>query len=103
MAGKYINLSPFEVEPLHGVRINDLYKKLINRMITEGWKGRPLLVVEHNKGYQAWTGSHRIAAAREVNVLIPCYVLSEKPLLETGNDAVSGHILNWERSALIRT
>jgi len=101
--GKYLNLNPRDVEPLHAVRIPSLYTELLGKMKAEGWNGRPLLVIQRENGYQAWTGSHRIAAARELNLQIPCYVLPEKPLLEIGKDSVSGHILNWERSALIRT
>jgi hypothetical protein len=35
-----------------------------------GWTGRPLLVEELDGGgaYQAWTGSHRLAAAREAGI-----------------------------------
>lgn len=101
MAGKLVTLNPNNIKPLHGVRIKSLYAALLKQMKTDGWNGRPLLVVEHEGGYQAWTGSHRIAAAREAHLNVPCYVLPEEPLQAIGKDAVNGHILNWERNALL--
>ena len=103
MAGKHEDLCPDEVAPLHEARRPTLLAELVADMQERGWQGRDLLVIETESAYQAWTGSHRIAAAREVGLkTIPCYVIQEKKLLKHGMDAVSGHVCDYERLAIMR-
>ena len=55
---------PDNIRPAHEVRDHDKFNALVASMLADGWQGRPLLVVdEANEGYQALTGSHRLAAA----------------------------------------
>src|SRR6266550_2327590 len=42
-------------------------------MRKHGWRGRPLLVIQRQEAYFAWTGSHRIAAAMKAGLeAVPC-------------------------------
>jgi len=52
--------------------------KIAASMESSGWSGRPLLVEEGSYDRLfAWTGSHRIAAAKQVGLRgIPCRVIS---------------------------
>ena len=63
-----------------------------------GWTGRPLLVIDRGNGYLAWTGSHRIEAARRADLqAVPCYVVDESKLIKHGVDAAGGHVQDFER------
>ena len=76
MTGYNADIDPWEIEPLHGPRLD--YHDLTDDMLANGWQGRPLLVIERDEDYLAWTGSHRIAAARDAELeTIPCYVLAQ--------------------------
>lgn len=55
-------VDPGELVEYHGTRDQEKLNSLIEAMRENGWQGRPILA----QGYMAWTGSHRIAAAREV-------------------------------------
>jgi len=62
-----------------------------------GWRGAPLLVSEEDGGqwYQAWTGSHRLAAAalaRLVEVPVIIIQSDERPLSPRSSDVV-----DWAR------
>jgi len=71
-------------------------------MRENGWEGRSLLVIQRETKFFAWTGSHRIAAAREVGLeSIPCYVIAEEKLLPFDVDAEWGHVEDQERLALL--
>jgi len=71
-------------------------------MRENGWQGRSLLVIQRETQYFAWTGSHRIAAAREVGLeSIPCYVIAEEKLLPFEANAEWGHVEDRERLALL--
>jgi hypothetical protein len=51
-------IDPGEIQPLHDVvkvRQGGL-KGLVDDMKENGWQGRPLLVIESESGYLAWTG-----------------------------------------------
>lgn len=91
------------IKPLHNVRNKPHFDALVTDMKENGWRGRPLLVIEREDDYLAWTGSHRIAAAIEVGFeTVPCYVLPESELLEKGFDAERGHVEDYERLAILR-
>ena len=55
-------------------------------MTTDGWEGRALLVEELPAGgYQAWTGNHRIAAAKSAALHeIPVFLVDVEALLANG-------------------
>jgi hypothetical protein len=98
-----IYLDPKEITALHEARSHQHLGELTDDMERNGWTGRPLLVIERENDYLAWTGSHRIAAAKEVGLRqIPCYVLSESKLLALGFDAQWGHVEDRERLAILR-
>ncbi len=101
--GRLINIDPQALTPPHEPRMTALVEELAEDMQEVGWQGRPLLVFRRNNGsYVAWTGSHRIAAARVVGLkTIPCYVLLESSLIKHGYDADDG-ILDYERLEMIR-
>lgn len=64
--------------PPHEVRDTDKLSALVAAMTADGWSGRALLVVARGDRYVAWTGSHRLAAARAAGVTnVPVVVVSE--------------------------
>src|SRR3974390_1873180 len=82
-------INPGRVEPPHEVRELGKYERLVHHMSEHGWQGRPLIgrVSFHSRvfedehvmyAYDAWTGSHRIAAARVVGVSVPLVVLARE-------------------------
>lgn len=67
-----------EIQPLHEVRDYEKLEQLVQSMETDGWSGRPLLVLTYGDNqYYAMTGSHRLAAAQEVGVEVPCYIIED--------------------------
>ena len=74
-------VNPRQIIELHEVRDRPLdYDKLqglVNSMQTEGWTGRPLLTFFNGEVDYAWTGSHRITAARIVDVDVPVLRIDE--------------------------
>ena len=96
-------INPWEIKTLHDVTNEGLLENLISDMIENGWHGRPLLVIETEDNYFAWTGTHRVHAAREAGFeSIPCYVLDESVLKKHGFDAVHDHVLDYERVKILR-
>lgn len=77
------HIAPEDIEPPHEVKDSAKLQKITDGMKADpdGWVGRPLVVVKYGSGnqasYQAITGSHRIAAAREVMNRVPAVVLTE--------------------------
>ena len=70
------------LHPVHGAHIEALFQELAESL-RGGWDGRPLLVEEADlpgpTRYHAWTGSHRIAAAKELDLeRVPCSVISRE-------------------------
>lgn len=97
-----IYLDPWDTEPLHEVRNQRLFDYLAADMEEEGWQGRPLLVIETEHGYVAWTGSHRIAAAREAELKeVPCLIVPEEDL-GPEYSARYGHVEDHERLKILR-
>ena len=97
--GYHDDIAPNEIEPLHSPNVPALYRDLVRSMKKNGWKGRPLLVIEcANGSFVAWTGSHRIAAAREAGLdSIPCYIIPESLIESDSIDARTGHVMDFER------
>jgi ParB-like nuclease domain len=96
------SIDPEEITPLHEVNQTSL-NELIADMKESGWNGRPLLVIERASDYLGWTGSHRIAAAREAGLsLVLCYVIRERELIKRGFDPERGHVMDYERLKILR-
>jgi len=97
------SISIKEITPRHEALSRKHLKELADDMRENGWQGRPLLVIERDNDYLAWTGSHRIAAARDAGLnQIPCYVLSESKLIALGFEAERGHVEDRERLEILR-
>ena len=77
---RYRTVDPLHVTPLHGIlqsRAHHL-RELIDRMRRDGWEGRSLIVEETTPHrYQAWTGTHRLAAARRVGLRVPILLIDK--------------------------
>lgn len=100
MASSIKQLDPGEITPLH--EPTHSIDSLADDMRENGWQGRPLLVVETPTAYLAWTGSHRIAAARASHLqAIPCRVIDEADLLAVADDP-HWHCMDYERLAILR-
>ena len=61
--------------PLHEVRDQQKYLDIMQSMESNGWQGRPILVVDCGDCFHALTGSHRIAAAEALELDIPVAIL----------------------------
>ncbi len=97
-----MTIDPEQIEPLHEVRRPALVHDLASDMSENGWQGRPLLVIERESGYVAWTGTHRIAAAKRAKLSgVPCYVLHESELLRRGFEAERGHVFDSDRLKIL--
>jgi ParB-like nuclease domain len=79
------NLDPAGIWPVNQTHDTALLVRLTAGMVASGWTERALLVEEEPSGgrrYFAWTGSHRIQAARDAGLAtVPCRVL-ERGLAE---------------------
>jgi ParB-like chromosome segregation protein Spo0J len=97
------SIDPEEINPLHEERYQTKLDELVDDMKENGWNGRPLLVIKRvSGGYQGWTGSHRIAAAREAELpVVPCYVVHERDLIERDLDP-DWHVEDYERLNILR-
>jgi hypothetical protein len=98
-----VDIQPDLIKPLHEARSQRLLTELADDMKENGWQGRPLLVIERASDYLAWTGSHRIAAARKAGLSsVPCHVVKERELIRHGFDAEWGHVDDTDRLKAIR-
>ena len=76
--------NPTDIEPLHEVRDAEKLEALTASMERDGWQGRPILVSARDGGFFAYTGSHRIAAARAAGLdQVPVVVIE---ITETRTD-----------------
>ena len=55
-----------DLEPPHRVTDAEKFERIRTSILTNGWKGPPLVAVERGDGYQLLTGSHRYAALRSI-------------------------------------
>ena len=78
------DLPPTHVSPVNAPVNHTLVESLVESMEKDGWTGRPLLVEEVCRyklytQYFAWTGSHRIEAAKRAGLSsVPCRVITHK-------------------------
>ena len=77
-----LEMEIWQIEPPHNPRDFCKLKKL-EENLKDGWVGRPLLVEqlkpigELSQRYAAWTGSHRIAAAKNLGFTsVPCLIIT---------------------------
>ena len=74
-------VDPNNIVPVHDVKKERSHhlRELMRRMRRDGWSGRPLVVEETAPNrYQAWTGTHRLAAALRVGMKRVPVVLIDK-------------------------
>lgn len=82
-----IQLALEKVQPPHEVDAHSSHLQEILASLQEhGWTGRPLLVEELPDGnYRAWTGSHRIAAAKKLRLsTVPCLLINTAKMEKAG-------------------
>lgn len=72
------------IRPPHEVRDDAKLKQLVESMKSYGWIGRPLLAEQagDENQFQAWTGSHRLAAAKKAGLEEIPVVLLDDELIE---------------------
>lgn len=71
MKRRRLDVDPRNITPLHRVKKSRKHhlRELVQRLRESGWQGRPLLVERIGRNrYQAWTGTHRLAAARRLRM-----------------------------------
>jgi ParB-like nuclease domain len=85
MKKRRLDVDPRNVTPLHRIKKGRLHhlRELIRRLRESGWQGRPLLVERIGRNrYQAWTGTHRLAAARRLRMRrVPVVVIDHQKWL----------------------
>lgn len=71
-------LNARRVEPPHEVTDDAKLEAIVNSMARDGWTGAPIVIVNRDDADPlAITGSHRIAAAREVDADVPAVDLAD--------------------------
>lgn len=87
---RYLRVSPHSITPLHPIRADRSHhlRELVARMRVDGWEGRPILVERTSADrYQAWTATHRLAAARRVGMLtVPVVVIDRDKYIRRWGD-----------------
>jgi hypothetical protein len=97
------NIDIESLTALHEPRQSQHLQNLVDDMEENGWTGRPLLVIQRESDFIAWTGSHRIAAAKLAGFAsVPCYVVQESELTSRGFDAKEGHVFDYDRLAILK-
>jgi len=71
-------ISPEEINTPHEVMEEEKVIEMVKIIEEDGYNFRPILVIEHEYGYMALTGVHRIAAAIEAGVNIKAHVAELK-------------------------
>ena len=77
---RFRRVDPHHITPLHELHASRAphLRDLMARMRASGWEGRPVLVedVAPNR-YQAWTATHRLAAARRNGLYVPILLIDK--------------------------
>ena len=91
------------INPKHEITDPDKLARLIADMDANGWEGRPLLVAYDGDGYYAMSGTHRLAAARETDTLVPVLLMDNDDLqsLCTDQDATLDEIIGLREDNLL--
>jgi hypothetical protein len=97
-------VDPRQIDTLHKVKRKRDLRLLVGAMRDIGWFGRPALVESLGQGrYQAWTATHRIAAAKRVGIRVPIFLIDLKkwirywgPILTCAVDTVDEDEEKWE-------
>ena len=97
---RHDDLAPAALSRVNGSFDKKLVEQLIADMKEHGWRGRPLLIEEAKypglpfPRFHAWTGSHRIEAAREAGLeTVPCLVI--EPAEADTEFQAAGYKLYW--------
>jgi len=84
--GRRRRVAPHSITPLHEIHESrrDHLRELMRRMRRDGWQGRPILVeLISRTRYQAWTGTHRLAAARRLPLRhVPVVLIDQRRWLQ---------------------
>jgi len=95
-------LDPHSIVPLHDSPADATVEHMRDDMLDRGWVGRSLLIIETDDAYQAWTGSHRLAAACAAGLEhVPCYIVAESAIIPHGVTATKGHVMDYERAEIM--
>ena len=100
------------IQPVNEISDNGKFEFLVKDFKRNGWRGRPVIAWnDDGSHWVAFTGSHRIAAAREAEIDVPVFEIP-KDAIERGYNALeanmeSGDILisardDYERSEIFR-
>lgn len=86
---------PNRIAPLHDAEDEAKLADLVESMAANGWVGAPVVVITTEDGDpQAITGSHRIAAAREVGIDVPTVDVAD--LLAAHGRDLAGLVAEFE-------
>lgn len=91
---EFEDLSPNEIQPVNEITDREQYEYLVRDFQENGYDGRPVVVYETPYGYQALTGSHRVAAAREADIDVPAAVIRDSDVIERLSEAYD----DWSRA-----
>jgi len=80
---------------LHDVKDTGKLNTLITSM-ANGWNGRKILAVDCGDHLQALTGSHRIAAANELDIEIPVMVIDIDELCDNEDMTIDEIMTNLD-------
>jgi hypothetical protein len=95
----HVEVEPRRVNPPHPVKNREKLRRLTEAMKADGWDGRPVLAYRSGGGYQAITGSHRIAAARAAGLeRIPVLLIEDKDLPDAVYTALDEGEDNYDRA-----
>ena len=71
-----VEIDPYEISTINDITDRKKFDYLVSDFEKSGWEGRPVVIVENgNDGYKALTGSHRILAAKEANIMVKAVVV----------------------------
>lgn len=71
-----VEIDPYEISTINDITDRKKFDYLVSEFEKNGWEGRPVVIVENgNDGYKALTGSHRILAAKEANIMVKAVVV----------------------------
>lgn len=78
----YTEIKAADIIPPHEVQDEAKLAALVESMRAKGWQGRELLIYDGIHGTQSLTGSHRLAAASQLDLTVQCYLIEDDELTE---------------------